>query len=378
MQKKSFTNWLNKRVKSQNEKDKLSRSGFNPDLTDAAGFYFAEDMLHECFGQTQKGIEVLSIQEAFSRQKSFKKYFWNLIKPDKDQYTRAARRSRQGCFIRSLPNQKITQPVQSCMFIGTSSLCQQVHNIIIAEENSQLNVITGCLTNYAITDATHIGISEIYVGPNAKVTFTMIHNWGEHVKVRPRTATLVENNGSFVSNYICTGPVGNLQMAPVCHLKGEKSSAKYYSLLYAHPHATIDVGTKVFLQGKKSQTEIINKAISNQGTIRARGDLIGEAEEIKAHLECDGLIISKTGHISAIPKLEAKRSNVKMSHEAAIGKLSEDALEYLMARGLTKEKALSIIVRGFANTGDLNLPSLVQLEIDKLFDFEDNIWTDTL
>jgi len=79
------------------------------------------------------------------------------------------------------------------MFIGQEGLLQSAHNIIIAEEGSELDIITGCTTARHVGSGMHIGITEIYVRKNAKLSFTMIHSWGEEVVVRPRTATVVED-----------------------------------------------------------------------------------------------------------------------------------------------------------------------------------------
>ncbi|RJS72782.1 MAG: hypothetical protein CW694_01975, partial [Candidatus Syntrophoarchaeum sp. WYZ-LMO15] len=70
---------------------------------------------------------------------------------------------------------------------------QNVHNIIIAEENSELHIITGCTVSHRVNSALHLGISEFYVKPGAKITFTMVHNWAGGVDVRPRSAVLVED-----------------------------------------------------------------------------------------------------------------------------------------------------------------------------------------
>ena len=72
---------------------------------------------------------------------------------------------------------------------------QKVHNIIIAEENSELHIITGCSVSHAVNSALHLGISEFYVKKGAKIIFTMIHNWSRGMEVRPRSAVIIEDGG---------------------------------------------------------------------------------------------------------------------------------------------------------------------------------------
>jgi Fe-S cluster assembly scaffold protein SufB len=125
------------------------------------------------------------------------------------------------------------------------------------------------------------------------------------------------------------------------------------------------VGSRVFLSSKGSKAEVVTRAISEGGDIVARGHLIGEVPHIKAHLECRGLILSEEGRIHAIPELEGKVSDIDMSHEAAVGKIAADEIQYLMARGLSSEEATAAIVRGFLDVKIKGLPEYLEREIKK-------------
>ena len=96
----------------------------------------------------------------------------------------------------------------------------------------------------------------------------------------------------------------------------------------------------------------------------ARGDLIGKVAGIKAHLECKGLLL-KGGLIHAIPELQGHADGVEMSHEAAVGKIAQEEIHYLMSRGLSEEEATATIVRGFLSVDVQGLPPQLQAEIDK-------------
>ena len=78
---------------------------------------------------------------------------------------------------------------------------------------------------------------------------------------------------------------------------------------------------------------------------------MGEAPDIKAHLECRGLILGNKGVNIAIPELEARVPDVEMTHEASLGKIARDQVEYIMSRGLSEDEAVGMIVRGFLEVG---------------------------
>ncbi len=91
----------------------------------------------------------------------------------------------------------------------------------------------------------------------------------------------------------------------------------------------------------------------------------GGAKEVKGHLECRGLILGEKGVIHAVPELKGKLAGIDLSHEAAVGKINEAEIEYLMARGLTRNEATATIVRGFLQVDIEGLPSILDAELHK-------------
>jgi hypothetical protein len=316
-----------------------------------------------------EGLEVMSSQDALAKYDWLEPLMWKLVKREADDYTRAtATGGRHGYFIRALPGAKVQMPLQACLFLGQEGLAQKVHNIIIAEEGSELNIITGCASGHQVKTGLHVGVSEFYIRKNAQVTFTMIHSWGEQVAVRPRSGALVEEGGTFLSNYICLKPVGNLQMYPTVWCRGEGALVRLHSVLYAGTGTTLDIGGRVYLEQPKCRAEIISRSITRGGEIIARGHLIGSAPEVKAHMECRGLILGGGGRIYAIPELEGSVEGVDMSHEAAVGKIAEEEIQYLSARGLNSDEAVAMIVRGFLDVDIKGLPESLKEEIRKAID----------
>ncbi|RLI74209.1 SufD family Fe-S cluster assembly protein [Archaeoglobales archaeon] len=311
------------------------------------------------------GVEMLSIRQVLEKYEWVEDYFWKAVKRDQDEYTKEVDvEDVNGYFIRALPNAKVEFPVEACLYLRSPKK-QKVHNLIIAEENSELNIISGCTSHPGVTSGMHLGISEFYVKKNAKITFTMIHSWEHNIEVRPRSVAIVEDNGVFISNYVLMNPVKLVQMYPTAYLTGEGAKAIFSSIIVALENSVVDAGSRVVLRGKNSSAEILSRTISKGGIIYARGHIVGEAPNTKGHLECRGLMLSDEGVIHAIPELEAKYPNVDLSHEAAIGKIAEEEIFYLMSRGLSRDEATAAIIRGFMDIEIKGLPEYLKREIDK-------------
>jgi len=358
-------------------KERLLMSGVDLSGKERSGSFIQKDTQILLALARHAGLEVMPIAEALETHEWLAEYFWKAVPADADAYTKATHREKEvkGVFVRAKRGVKIPFPVQACFFIASEHTAQKVHNIIIAEEDAELHLITGCATPEKFGSAVHIGVSEFYVGKNAKMSFAMIHNWSSDVGVRPRSAAIVEENGTFISNYVCMEPAKSIQMYPSALLVGENALATFQSILYGRGNAKIDVGSKAVLAAKGSRAEIISRAVATENAeITARGEIVGNSAGVKGHLECRGLLLSSSAKIHAIPALRASHSDVELSHEAAVGKIAEEEVRYLMARGLIEEEATSFIIRGFLSIDIKGLPPklashvqrMVQLSAEKL------------
>jgi Fe-S cluster assembly scaffold protein SufB len=335
------------------------------DMRQRSGTFVQIDNMPMHSSVQQDGIEVMATSEALSKYSWLANYMWQAVSVDADKYTAHVELNKaDGYFVRALPGAKTVFPIQACLYLAKSHLIQDVHNIIIAEEGSELHIITGCSTA-GKEPGLHLGISEFYIKKGAKVTFTMIHSWSPQTGVRPRTAAVIEQDGLFMSNYVIMRPVNSLQAYPVARCIGENATVRFNSIIVATEGSKIDVGSKAFLNARGAKTEMIARTITTGGELISRGYIEGNAPDVKGHLECRGLIMGDKGFIHAIPELKGTRAGVDLSHEAAVGKIAEEEVEYLMARGLTRDEATAAIIRGFLKVDIEGLPDMLNEEMRK-------------
>ena len=348
------------------DKERMLKAGVSLDNTSQrSGTFIQMDNTPIHAAMTQPGVEVMATSEALQKYDWLSDYWWKAVSIDKDKYTAQVELSgSDGYFIRTLPGSKTEFPVQACLYLAKSGQIQKVHNIVIAEENSELHIITGCTSASDKDMGLHLGVSEFYVKKGAKISFTMIHSWAPEIAVRPRTGIIVEEEGVFLSNYVIMQPVHSVQTYPSAICEGKNATVRFNSILVARDGAAMDVGSRVVLKGEGSRTEMISRAIAMGGKVIARGYIVGNAPEVKGHLECRGLILTD-GIIHAIPELKGTLAGIDLSHEAAVGKIAEEEVEYLMARGLTRDEATAAIVRGFLRVDIEGLPPILADELQK-------------
>lgn len=352
---------------SEEEKENLVEAGIVTSGGERLCSYLLMDHSPVHCSVNQEGVELLSMGDALEKYDGLQDYWWKAVDVGTDKYTAQAEIDfNGGYFVRVKAGVKATFPVQACLYVGEEGIAQNVHNVIIVEEGAELQLITRCTAASHIGRGLHVGVSEIYVKKGATFTSTMIHNWGEDILVRPRTGVIVEEAATYMSNYILMRPVKSAQTFPSVRLLGKDAVARLNTVLVATKGSEVDVGGSVSLEATGTKAEIISRTISTGGNIIARGLLVGHKPGVKAHLECNGLILSEEGCIRAIPELDGRVAGVEMSHEAAVGKISPEQVEYLMARGLNEEEATALIVRGFLNVKMEGLSEELQGEIDRI------------
>ncbi|MEM4559398.1 MAG: SufD family Fe-S cluster assembly protein [Acidilobaceae archaeon] len=242
------------------------------------------------------------------------------------------------------------------------------HNVVYVDDGAEAHVVTGCTIPHGVKGGLHVGISEFYVGRDARLTFSMIHSWAEGLHVRPRTVAKVAEGGEYVSYYMIYSPVSSIQLFPRTILDmGAKPYAA--SVIAGRAHGNYDIGTKAQLEGTGSSAELVSRVVAFEDSkIYARGYIEGLAPESRGHIECLGLLASPNAEISSIPIVTSRNPQSILSHEAAIGIIAREELEYLESKGFTEDEAKSIIIRGFMNIEAPGLPDMVKAQVKRLID----------
>ncbi len=353
--------------------EEAQKAGIESEEKNRSGtfFHLNQETIASKVNELYEGkIELMDVKAALRKYSWLEGHMWKLVDKNKDEFTKkVAEDYSGGYFMRILPGAEIAFPLQSCLMITQSNLEQRIHNIIIAEEDSKAHIITSCVQHSTVPNASHLGISEIFVKKNAMLNFTMIHQWSENTLVRPRSAAIVEDKATFVSNYVCMRPVRDVQMYPAAYCVGEDSRVSFNSILYGQKNSQLDIGSKAVLTGKGSKAEMISRAIAREGSkMIIRGLIDGDNADCKGHLECRGLLMDDKSLMQSIPELIAKKKGVEITHEAAVGKISEKEIIYLMTRKLSRDQAVSLIIRGFMDVGILGLPEALNKEIKTIID----------
>jgi Fe-S cluster assembly protein SufB len=158
---------------------------------------------------------------------------------------------------------------------------------------------------------------------------------------------------------------------PSCILKGDHSIGEFYSVAVTNNFQQADTGTKMIHIGKNTKSTIISKGISSgksQNSYRGLVKIGKGAKNSRNFSQCDSLLMTDQCGAHTFPYIECENPTATVEHEATTSKIGEDQLFYCMQRGISEEKAISLIVNGYAKEVLNKLPMEFAVEAQKLLE----------
>ncbi|GEN29819.1 MAG TPA: Fe-S cluster assembly protein SufB [Cerasibacillus sp.] len=303
----------------------------------------------------------------------FKQYFGKVVPPTDNKF--AALNSAVwsgGSFIYVPPGVKATTPLQAYFRINSENMGQFERTLIIVDEGASVHYVEGCTAPVYTTNSLHSAVVEIFVKENAYCRYTTIQNWANNVY------NLVTKRATCDANATMEWIDGNIgskvtMKYPAVLLRGEGARGNTLSIAIAGRGQTQDAGAKMHHLAPNTSSSIVSKSISKQGgKVNYRGlvQFGRKADNAKATIECDTLLLDNESISDTIPYNEVYNDNISLEHEAKVSKVSEEQLFYLMSRGLGEQEATEMIVMGFIEPFTKELPMEYAVEMNRLIKFE--------
>ena len=342
--------------------------------------YESEAVYHNMLDEVrQKGIIFLDIDSALKEYPDlFRKYFAKIV-PASDNKLAALNSAvwSGGSFIYVPKGVKIEKPLQSYFRINSEQMGQFERSIIIVDDGAECSYVEGCTAPQYSKDSMHAAVVEVYVGKGAKCRYSSVQNWSNNILNLVTKRAKVEAHGTM--EWIDGNIGARISMKyPACILAGEYAKGLCISVGVGSKGQYQDTGAKMIHLAPHTSSSIVSKSVSRNGGVTNFRDWIQfskNADNSKAKIECDTLILDEKSRSDTIPLNINNSHTSTIEHEAKVSKISEDELFYLMSRGLTEQQATEMIVMGFLEPFTRELPMEYAVELNQLMkiDMSDSI-----
>ena len=277
-----------------------------------------------------------------------------------------------GSFVYIPKNTKLDRPLQSYFRLNEKGAGQFEHTLIIVDEGADLQFIEGCSAPGYNELNLHAGCVELFVKKNAKLRFSTIENWSKNMLNLNTKKCFVEENGKI--EWIMGSFGSKVSMLyPLSVLNGRGATVEFTNISFAGAGQNLDTGLKIIHNAPDTNAIVNAKSISKDGgicTFRSNVVVTKKAKNSKASLSCESLMLDSVSRSDTIPSSTINTKDVEYAHEASIGKISDEAIYYLMTRGLGEVEAKSLIVRGFAEPIAKAFPVEYAVEMNRLIELE--------
>ena len=333
--------------------------------------YESEVIYHSMLKEIEeKKVVFTSIEMAMKNYPDLvKKYFGKIVNNNENKF--AALNSAVfsgGSFIYVPPNTKLERPLQSYFRINSKNMGQFERTLIIVDDNSDLHYIEGCTAPTYSESSLHAAVVEIHVGKNSRCRYSTVQNWANNVYNLVTKRASVEENGTM--EWI-DGNIGSkvTMKYPCCVLKGDNSKGTCITISVAGNGQIQDTGARMIHIGNNTSSNIISKSIARNGgnaTYRGKALINTSSNNSIANVKCDTLILDELSKSDTIPVNSCFNINSSIEHEATVSKISEENLFYMMSRGISRERAMDLIILGFIEKFREELPMEYAVELNQL------------
>lgn len=277
-----------------------------------------------------------------------------------------------GSFVYVPKGVHVDIPLQSYFRLNAKGAGQFEHTLIIVDEGASLHFIEGCSAPKYNVANLHAGCVELFVKKNAKLRYSTIENWSKNMYNLNTKRAIVDEGGTI--EWV-SGSFGShvSYLYPMSILKGKGSKMEFTGVTFAGEGQNLDTGAKVVHAAPDTSSYMNTRSISKSGgisTFRSSVVVNKGAYNAKSAVSCQSLMLDSISRSDTIPAMDIRTKDAAVGHEAKIGSISDDAVFYLMSRGMSEEDARALIVSGFADNVSKELPLEYAVEMNNLIRLE--------
>jgi Fe-S cluster assembly protein SufB len=322
----------------------------------------------------EQGVIYMDMENAVKEYEDIvKKHFMKLITPNDHKF--AALHGAVwsgGSFVYVPAGIDVDIPLQSYFRLNAPGAGQFEHTLIILEEGADAHFIEGCSAPKYSVNNLHAGAVELFVGKSAKLRYSTIENWSRNMYNLNTKRAKVEEDG--VIEWV-SGSFGSRvsMLYPMSILNGERARAEFTGITFAAEGQYLDTGAQVIHAAPHTTSTVNARSIAKDGGHAYYRGLLKatkNAHHSKASVSCESLMLDNESVSDTLPIMKLQTDDIDIGHEAKVGRISEEAIFYLMSRGISEEEAKAMIVRGFVEPIANELPLEYAVELNNLINLE--------
>lgn len=245
------------------------------------------------------------------------------------------------------PGTRVEYPVHLCFGMIPAEGVQEIIPTFEIGAGAEIGFVAHCTFPNAIK-LKHIMEAQVRVGPGATMRYTEGHYHGPYggIEVLPTTHAYVDEGGRLEVEFnLVHGRVGRMEINFEVDVAAN-GVTELVTKAYGAGDDEIIVREVVRLNGRGARGLTKTRAaVRDRATSAVYTTAEGNAPDAVGHMDCTE-IVRDAAVARNVPTVIVRNDRARVTHEAAIGSVGRKELETLMARGLSEDEAVDIIIRG--------------------------------
>ncbi len=355
------------------DQDKVAHTELNRLPEDIHSFLTHEDNSHiivqknmqvvvaKSQGIEEQGVIFTDLNTAILQHEELvKPYLFSTLEGEKNKLFSLHKALWSGGIFLYVPrNRELKIPFQSLFWLKGKNMGMFPHVIVVAEENSRVELIANFVAEQDDRPSVNNAILEAFVGQNAQVRIATVNHMPQSVVDVIYRRAVVERDGKLEwiigdfsegrlisDNYTALkGEGGQVNVKAVTMGAGEMKANITSTVDHLARHTTSDILARSVM--KNTASSILNSITKiEKGASKSNGQQSGKV-----------LMLNPKARGDANPILLIDENDVIAGHAASVGRVDPMQIYYLMSRGITEEEAEKLIVYGFLGIVLSNIPS---------------------
>lgn len=308
-----------------------------------------------------KGVIFTDIETAMKEHSDLvQKYFMTeAVQVDEHRLTALhAAMLNGGIFLYVPKNVEVDVPLQTVFWHENAATGLFNHVLIVAEDNSTVTYVENYLSTATGEQAVANIIAEVFAGNNAKIRYGAVDHLGENV------TSYINRRGRIAKDGRIEWALGQMNDGNTvsenwtkCIGDGSSSDAKMVTIGRGEQRQNFMV--RIDQIGQHSDGQIFAHGVMKDratGIFNGIGKIEQGGKKANAEQTSRILMLSEKARGDANPILLIDEDDVTAGHAASVGRVDDMQMYYLMSRGITRQEAERLIVRGFLEPVVANLP----------------------
>src|SRR3954468_36673 len=258
---------------------------------------------------------------------------------------------RSGTFVYVPKGVEVELPIEIFHWLHGENASLFPHTLLIADELAKVTVIEHFRSAHPDRDGFACGVNDLVVGRGAKLNYVCTQDWSEKTLAIQINSTSVERDAAALSLNVHLGGAYS-RFEGLSRLTGEAARSDMLAVTVADNAQEFDARTLQDHASPHTTSDLLYKNALNDRARSTFGGLIRvepHAHFTDAYQTVRNLLLSDDAEANSMPGLEILADNVKCSHGATSGQLSENEMFYLLSRGIPAPVARQLLVSGFLN-----------------------------